>query len=243
MQEKNPLIISASIIAAGFIIVGIIMNSAWRNHTSSNETITVTGSAKRDIISDFAILRGTINSTSSGAADAFRKLEAQKPALYDYLAKQGFPKDKVVLNAVVSNSVYELTPSGAMTNNVVGYNYSQRFEIQSEDCQKIKNISLDISSIVEKGVNFTVDQPEYYFTKIAKLKIEIQAEAAKDAYIRATKIAEASNSKIGVLRNARMGVLQITPKNSNAISDSGINDVSSVEKEITAVVNASFEIK
>jgi hypothetical protein len=40
-----------------------------------------------------------------------------------------------------------------------------------------------------------------------------------------------------------MGVLQITPKFSNMISDYGINDLSSIEKEITAVVNASFEIK
>ncbi len=45
------------------------------------------------------------------------------------------------------------------------------------------------------------------------------------------------------IRISRMGVLEITPKKSNAISDSGINDVSSREKEITAVVNASFEIK
>jgi hypothetical protein len=40
-----------------------------------------------------------------------------------------------------------------------------------------------------------------------------------------------------------MGVLQITPKNSNVISDYGMNDVTSIEKEITAVVSASFEIK
>jgi uncharacterized protein len=38
-------------------------------------------------------------------------------------------------------------------------------------------------------------------------------------------------------------VLQITPKNSNQVSDYGMNDVSSIEKEITAVVNASFQIR
>jgi len=37
--------------------------------------------------------------------------------------------------------------------------------------------------------------------------------------------------------------LQITPINSNMVSDYGMNDVSSIDKEITAVVNASFEIK
>lgn len=40
-----------------------------------------------------------------------------------------------------------------------------------------------------------------------------------------------------------MGVLQITPENSNMTSDYGINDVSAIRKEITAVVNADFQIK
>ena len=90
---------------------------------------------------------------------------------------------------------------------------------------------------------FSISQPEYYYTKLADLKIEIQAAAAKDAMTRGQKIAEATSRKLGTLTNARMGVLQITPKNSNMISDYGMNDVSSIEKELTAVVNASFEIE
>ena len=45
------------------------------------------------------------------------------------------------------------------------------------------------------------------------------------------------------MRSARMGVLQITPKFSNAVSDYGINDLSSIDKEIVGVVNASFQIE
>jgi len=47
---------------------------------------------------------------------------------------------------------------------------------------------------------------------------------------------------LGALRQARMGVIQITPKNSTMVSDYGFNDTSSIEKEITAVVSATFEI-
>jgi hypothetical protein len=36
--------------------------------------------------------------------------------------------------------------------------------------------------------------------------------------------------------------LQITPADSNEVSDSGMNDTSSLEKDITAVVNVGFEI-
>jgi hypothetical protein len=78
---------------------------------------------------------------------------------------------------------------------------------------------------------------------MAELKIEIQAEAAKDAMVRAQKIADATDRDLGPMRSARMGVLQITPKFSNAISDYGINDLSSIDKEIVGVVNASFQIE
>ncbi|MDP2364374.1 MAG: SIMPL domain-containing protein, partial [Ignavibacteria bacterium] len=54
---------------------------------------------------------------------------------------------------------------------------------------------------------------------------------------------QSTDRDLGPMRSARMGVLQITPKFSNAISDYGINDLSSIEKEIIGVVNASFEIE
>jgi hypothetical protein len=40
-----------------------------------------------------------------------------------------------------------------------------------------------------------------------------------------------------------MGVMQITPVNSTEVSDYGINDTSSIEKAITAIVTASFEVQ
>jgi hypothetical protein len=136
-----------------------------------------------------------------------------------------------------------MSEQGYQTGRVIGYVYNQRIEIQSLDVNKIKELSLDITSLIEKGVSFKVEQPEYHYTKMADLKIEIQAAAAKDAMIRAQKIAEATDRDLGPMRSARMGVLQITPKFSNAISDYGINDLSSIEKEIIGVVNASFEIE
>ncbi len=243
MKEKLQSVAGISIFSLAFIIFGFILSSAWRNHTASNETINVTGSAKKDIISDYAILRGSLNSFSNSASDAFHKLEAQKPALLGYLNSFGFTKDKVKFLTVSNNPVYEIGSNGVTTNTVIGYSYSQRLEIPSNDVQIIKRVSLEIASLVDKGVSFTIEQPEYYYTKLAQIKIDIQAEAAKDALVRAQKIAESTNSKIGSMRNAKMGILQITPKNSNMVTDMGINDVSSIEKEITAVVNASFEIK
>lgn len=243
MGEKNRLIIPALVIGLCLLFSAIIIAITWKSNSSANQTITVTGSAKQDITSDLAILKGTITAQTVSAEAAYKEVVKAKPVILAYLKSKGFSEDKIDLSAITNNPVYEMSPAGYQTGKILGYVYNQKVEIQSTDVNKIKEISIDISSLVEKGINFKVDMPEYYYTKLAELKVQVQAEAAKDAMIRAEKIAESTGRKLGAVKDARMGVLQITPRFSNQISDYGINDVSSIDKEITAVVSASFKIE
>lgn len=243
MENKNNSLIPSSILGIALIICSVIFVTAWRSNYSSNQTITVTGSAKKDIVSDLGILRGSIAVEALTAEMAYQELRRQKPILIAYLTSNGFPEKEIEFFTMNRYPIYELNSSGYQTNKVRAYNYSQRMEIQSTEVNKIKNISLEIPSLIEKGVSFNVEMPEYHYTKIADVKIEIQAEAAKDAMNRASRIALATDRELGPMRSARMGVIQITPRFSNQISDYGVNDLSSIEKEITAVVTASFEIE
>jgi len=243
MNNKNNLIVPFLILGLSIIIGVFIFVSAWKSNQSANQTITVTGSAKKEIVSDLGFLRGTLMVQAASPEYAFRELNRQKPVLLNYLKNKGFLSDKVEFFTMNNYPVYEIGSQGYSTGRIIGYVYNQRMQISSEDVNKIKEISLDIASLVEQGINFNVEMPEYHYTKLAELKIEIQAEAAKDAMVRAQKIAEATGRDLGPMRTARMGVLQITPKFSNVISDYGINDLSSIEKEIIGVVNASFEIE
>jgi len=243
MNNKNDFLFPAIITSAAVIICAVILAITWKSNYSSNQTINVTGSAEREITSDLGVLRGTITSQAATADEAFRELSKMKPILVSYLSSKGFPENKIEFYTINSYPVYEIGANGYQTGIVRAYNYSQRIGIESDDVNKIKGISLDISSLIEKGVNFNVEQPEYHYTKLTSLKIDIQADAAKDAMIRAEKIAKATGRSLGPMRDARMGVLQITPRLSNQVSDYGVNDLSSIEKKITAVVNASFEIE
>lgn len=243
MKEKNLFLLPAAVLSAALIICAVIMALTWRANRKADQTITVTGSAKKEISSDFGVLRGTISARGQTAEAAYNELNRQKPVLLEYLASKGFPEDKITFFTISSFPVYEVGPNGAQTGRVLDYNYSQRIEINSTDVQKIRLISLEISSLVKKGVTFMVEMPEYHYTKLADLKIQIQAEAAKDAINRAERIAAAANRSLGSIKSARMGVLQITPKFSNMVSDYGVNDLSSIDKEITAVISASFQLE
>ena len=84
--------------------------------------------------------------------------------------------------------------------------------------------------------------PDYLYRKLDALKIEMLAAATENAKQRAENMARATGNKIGSIRSARMGVFQITPSTSTDVSDAGINDTSSPDKKVTAVVTASFSI-
>ncbi|PKL81665.1 MAG: SIMPL domain-containing protein [Ignavibacteriae bacterium HGW-Ignavibacteriae-3] len=243
MNEKYKYIIPISIPSAALILSVIIFSLVWKSAKNADQTITVTGSAKKMITSDLGIQRGTIQATSYDRRGAYQLIQQQMPVVLKYLAEKGLPKDQIEVFSINGYPIFEIAPNGNQTQKVLGYIYSQRFEVNSNDVKKIKELSLSLSSLVEKGLDINVDAPEYLFTKLDDLKIEVQAAASKNAMDRAAKIAEATGRSLGSLRNARMGVIQITPQNSNVISDYGMNDVSSVEKEITAVVSAAFEIR
>ena len=75
------------------------------------------------------------------------------------------------------------------------------------------------------------------------MKVTMLAEAARDARARAEQIAASSGCRVGEPRFARMGVLQITPIYSTEISGSGMNDTTSLDKDITAIVSMGFSIR
>ncbi len=242
MKKDTHLVLPVTILGISFIICTLLLGLFLKARDQANQTINVTGSAKRDIVSDLGILRGNLQTSGATAEAAYQQLQQQRPLVLAYLAEQGFAEADINQNTINLNAVYEFNSQGFQTNVVLAYNANQMIDVQSRDVTKIKQMSLNITSLVSKGISFSVNPPEFYYTKLAGLKVEIQADAAKDALNRAQKIAEATGSDLGPITNARMGVIQITPVNSNMIADYGINDVSSIEKEITAVVNASFRL-
>lgn len=239
---NNRFIIPFAILGLSLIVSTFIFSSTWHKIKSENQTITVTGSAKKVIVSDLGVLRGTLSVEATTALEAYRSLQSQKPVLMEYLKSKGFDGTKVNVQTITTSPNYSFNQQGQNTG-IRSYSAFQMIDVSSKDVQLIKEMSIEISALVEKGVNFQVNPPEYYYTAIGDIKIEIQAEAAKDAMIRGQRIAKATGRELGALKSARMGVLQITPENSNLISDYGVNDVSSIRKEIIAVVNANFEIE
>lgn len=241
-MRLNSRVVAHIVLSLALILCSLIFTSTWRANTRSQQTITVTGSARKEIIADLGVLRGTIMLNDASLQNGYNRVKAQLPVLMEYLRTKGISPNMIELMPVTGLPNYEFTQQGYQTGKIHSYTVSQRFQFKANDVNKIRHISLEISDLIGKGLTLQMDMPEYYYTRLADVKIGIQAEAARDARDRAERMAASTHSSLGPMRTAKMGVLQITPKNSSVVSDYGINDVSSIEKEVTAVVHASFEI-
>jgi hypothetical protein len=237
----------ASILLAIIIVIGVIVSASILGNSlvelkGSGNTIIVTGSAKQQITSDLIVWTGSFNAKSPTLQDAYTQLESNKVKVSDYLIKQGVAKDKIVFSSINTNIYYVTLPNGQYTSQIDYYDLFQTVTISSDEIEKITDISRNATELINQGVQFQSNAPQYLYTKIADLKVTMLAEATKDARKRAEMIAENAGSKLGGLKYADMGVIQITPLYSNEVSDYGMNDTYSLEKEITAVVHCQFKI-
>jgi len=243
MNKRSVSIIAVAIIlATGVIGAALILTNGIVKVKASKTNVVVTGSAKQQISSDLIVWTGSFNAQSANLQDAYTKLEAGRDKVSAYLTGNGIAKDDFVFSAITTTVNYAMNEYGNYTNEIDNYALSQTVTISSGEIDKITEISRNATELLNQDVAFESDPPQYFYTKLADLKVAMLAEATKDARKRAEMIVENAGNKLGDLKYADMGVMQITPIYSNEVDDYGINDTSSLEKEITAVVHCQFEI-
>lgn len=242
MKERSNIII-AVIIGIALIVSSALISYGIKGIKSQKNTLTITGSAKKQIKSDFVKWAGNFSYTSPNLKDAYAGLKESHEKVKNYLISKGIDEKDIVFSSINTQVKYEILPNGMVGNKIESYTLFQKVELKSDNVDLITKISRECTELINSGVQFESFPPEYYYTKIAELKIDMLGLATNDAMQRAQQIAKNTNTKVGKLRSARMGVFQITVPYSTEVSDYGIFDTSSIEKEITAVVNCEFEIK
>lgn len=244
MSESRPQlfgVLAGLFLATGLVCSAVVLTRAWMK-IAERESINVTGSARKSVQSDLIVWRGSFSAEGPDLLAAQRKLKS------DLVKVEQFLNSKSVTNYLVGNvGIQELRSMVRMENETVnklaGYRLSQAVEIRSAEVARIADLDRETVQLVEAGVLFTSESPQYIYTKAGEAKVEMLAEATRDARSRADQIAAQGGREIRRLQSARMGVFQITPLHSIQTSWDGMNDTSSFEKTITAVVTATFGLE
>jgi hypothetical protein len=241
--SDRPRILESIALPLALVLAAAVLAGGAMRIADSRAAVTVTGSARKQIRSDLVIWRGTFSAQAPALADAYGDLARQMNQVRAYLTGKGLPDSALVFSAVNTRTFFVLGPRGNETSAISGYRLFQTVEVRSRDVERITLLAREATELIQQGVAFESNPPEYLYTKLADLKVEMLADATRDAKARAQEMARNSGARIGRLRGARMGVFQITPAFSNQVADYGFNDTSSLLKDITAVVSMSFEIR
>ena len=114
--------------------------------------------------------------------------------------------------------------------------------MRSARVKAITGVADHSSALLAAGIPLAADSPQYLYTNLPTLRPQLLAEATRDAQTRARVIVKATGSHLGKLRGVDVGVFQVTTPNSTQVEDYGVYDTSTVDKDVTAVVNVTFGV-
>jgi hypothetical protein len=241
-ETRSGTFMGAVVLAVGLVVATTIGGWFFVKGKRGDQTITVTGSARRRLKADLVVWRSAVSYQAPVLSEAYRSLSEAVPRVKAYLVSKGIAENQITVSSISSQTLHSRTSEGEETSDITGYSLRQELSVRSEDVEKIGQIARQATELINQGILIESMAPEYLVTKLGEIKIEMLAEASQDAKKRAEQIAKSTGSSIGSVRTARMGVLQITPADSTEVSDSGMNDTSSLEKDITAVVTIGFAV-
>ncbi len=243
MENNNKFLMflnSRIFIGVGIVLASLVGAYVFYQVRSFDNTLTVTGSATKQVTSDHVKWVGVINRVAKASTLKAGYADMAKDIVFvkEFLKEKNIPENQVVISPIFMDQNYD-QPQGTERS----YTLRQTIDINSSDVNSIAEIAKNIQPLIEKGVIFSTQSLEYTYTKLPEERVSMLGDAIKDAKSRASKLAESSGKTVGQLKSASSGVVQVMSANSTDVSDYGSYDTSKVEKTIMMTVKTSFTLK
>lgn len=239
--NKSALSLIGLFPGLGIMIAGLVGAGVFYYVKALDNNLSVTGSAKQKIVSDSVRWQSSISRTGSKdeMKTGYQLMNTDLEAVKKFLAVAQIKPEQIVISPIFMEQPYNYNnnqPSGT-------YILRQNITVSSSEVQKITDLANKTQSLIDQGVVFSPQAPEYYYSKLSDLRVDLLSQAVQDAKARAEKIAESSGQKVGPVKTASVGVVQVLPPNSVEVADYGAYDTSSIEKEVMVTVKATFGLK
>lgn len=234
------------IIAIAVIICTLLAAATLRYKFRSGETITVTGLAEKDFVSDQIVWKGTFTRSGADLKSVYAQLKADESEIKSYLNNAGIADSSILFSSVDMQRNYETifdNNGRSIGTRFSGYNLTGTVTVDSRNIPVVEKLSREITGLLQKGIELNSTPPAYYYSGLNELKIDLLARAAADARQRAESIAKNSDASLGRVKKANMGVFQITGKNSNEdYSYGGVFNTSSKEKTASITLKCDYQV-
>lgn len=244
--------LGASIALAAGVTVSIVASTALAARSfdkridqieAADQQVSVKGSARARVRSDIASWRIDVTGEASTLADAFATLESGSQRLEAFLLDKGFGEPEVGRSAIATTTHYQRDKDGRATRNVDAYTLSRSFTVTTSDVAKVARAAGDVTELLRDNIRISSRTPEYTYSGLAGVKVDIIAQASADARARAEAIANEAGARVSEVRTVRQGVMQVTRPDSTDVSSYGIYDTSTIDKDVSIVMTITFGLR
>ena len=241
---------SAAVIALGIVasIVTstVVASNAYRAKYSeaekANRSIVVKGKATRPVRSDRGGWSIFITGTGQTVQEAHGVLDAGVEKVVAFLKERNFVDSEISHLPIYTTVHYERDEDGNKTRDVIEYELHQTIAVGTSNVENIAEAAGEVTDLLREGIFVSGGKPFYTFSGVSEAKVQIIAQAAANARTRAEEITKKAGGNITEIKDIRQGVIQITTPNSTQVSSYGINDTSTIMKDISVVVTVEFGI-
>lgn len=240
---RTAILGAAFVLAAGLVLSAFIGAYAFVSARSADQTLSVTGSEKKRVVSDSVkwVIVLSREVTEGNVPSGYRDIGRDLTSVTDFLKGKGLPSADITVSPPTVSESFFYDPSGSRGPR--RFAVRQEVSVAGSEVARVTEVAKDASELADRGISFEARQPEYFYSKLSELRVELLSAAIRDAKARATEIARGSDRGVGKLKSASSGVVQVLAPNSIEVADYGQYDTSSVEKEVMVTVRATFFVR
>jgi hypothetical protein len=229
------LAIAVAVVLTAHTVAGTI-----RAVKRTNDVVTITGSARKPISADLAKWSLSVAGEASTEARAAQLLRDASAATVGFLRHGGLAAAEIQPEVVQTETIVTPLPRHRTRTR---YRVSQQLDVTTRRFDVVAAVAIRVGDLISHGLQVSAQPLQYISTDLEQAKLDALVAATAEARHRADILVKGLGGSLGAMRSSSLGVYQITPRFSTEVSDYGISDTSTREKDVTAVVSATFAVK
>ena len=230
-SPASALILGISLVL-GLAVLGVLLGTAASQYRQFERSVTVKGLSEREFTADVAIWPLQFTEANNDLPKLYVLLDERVATIKAFLRDKGFSSDEISISApaITDKSAQQYGNNG---NSPFRYTAEQTVTVYSENIEKVREVSRELSELGKKGIAFNGNnyqaQTEYIFTKLNQVKPSMIEEATRQARAVAEKFAEDSDSVLGKIKRASQGQFSISDRDKNKPHIKKVRVLSTVE--------------
>lgn len=218
-MDKTKLV-SALIIAAGLVVMGIFIGNGLTKVGSGERTVQVRGLAEKEVPANKVTWPLVVKYFDDDVNSLYNKVKDTNAKVSAYLQKNGIREDEISFKApVITDKRADAYNYANNYNNVPRYFVTSVITVTSSNVEAVKKLVDNQGELLAYGIVPSSDEYQYNisyeYTDLNKIKPGMIEEATKNAREAADKFAKDSDSKIGNIKEASQGQFSIDDRDSN----------------------------